>query len=94
MVISVTESLPMSFAPKLARRLIRYPGLVEKLGGDPTNPKAKEYNYARSLVHRKLIPHIRLGKRAVAFFEDEIDAWLEERRVAVADHVAPKAAAK
>ena len=38
----------------------------------------------QSMVCRKEIPHIRLGKRSVRFNRDEIQAWLAARSVAVA----------
>ncbi|MBI2377530.1 MAG: helix-turn-helix domain-containing protein [Deltaproteobacteria bacterium] len=34
-----------------------------------------------SWVRRKQIPHVRLGKSLVLFDRDEIDRWLESRRV-------------
>jgi predicted DNA-binding transcriptional regulator AlpA len=38
-----------------------------------------------SYVSRRQIPHYRLGKRLVVFAVPELQAWLKERRVAVAD---------
>ena len=39
---------------------------------------------AASLVFRKQIPHIRLGKRLVRFSRDAIERWIAERTVSVA----------
>ena len=37
------------------------------------------------MVHRRKIPHIRLGPRMVRFRISELETWMEERSVAVAD---------
>ena len=37
-----------------------------------------------SMVSRREIPHVRLGKRLVRFSRAELDAWLRARSVAVA----------
>lgn len=37
----------------------------------------------RSMVSRKQVPHVRLSARIVVFDLDELDAWLNSRRVAV-----------
>ncbi|HEY3353786.1 MAG TPA: helix-turn-helix domain-containing protein [Polyangia bacterium] len=34
-----------------------------------------------SLVSRKRIPHLRLGKRLVRFRRSELEKWLDEHRV-------------
>ncbi|MBN8609631.1 MAG: helix-turn-helix domain-containing protein [Deltaproteobacteria bacterium] len=34
------------------------------------------------LVHKRRIPHIRLGRRFVRFSRADVRAWLEARRVA------------
>ena len=36
-----------------------------------------------SLIHRKQVPHIRLGPRTVRFDVAEIEQWLAERTVPV-----------
>jgi len=36
----------------------------------------------RSMVHRKQVPHIRLGPQLVRFDLDEIEKWLREHSVA------------
>ena len=38
-----------------------------------------------SLVHHRRIPHVRLGRRLVRFRRTELEAWLTERAVPVAD---------
>ena len=38
----------------------------------------------RSMVHRGQVPHLRLAPRVVRFDEDEINRWLEARRIAAA----------
>lgn len=35
----------------------------------------------RSMVHRKQIPHIRIGGRLVLFDRTDLERWLDERRV-------------
>lgn len=37
----------------------------------------------RSLVFRKLIPHVRISDRTVRFRRSELEAWLAARSVAV-----------
>jgi excisionase family DNA binding protein len=37
-----------------------------------------------SMVHRRQIPHVRMGPRLVRFDQEELVAWWNERRVAVA----------
>lgn len=36
----------------------------------------------RSMVHRSVIPHHRLGPRTVRFDRADLDAWLEAHKVA------------
>ena len=36
----------------------------------------------RSMVSRRLVPHIRLSARVVVFDLDELDAWIAERKQA------------
>ena len=36
----------------------------------------------RTMVHRRQVPHIRLGPKLVVFDTDVLDAWLNERSVA------------
>jgi excisionase family DNA binding protein len=38
----------------------------------------------RSLVHRRLVPHLRLSRRIVRFSRPELESWLERKRVAEA----------
>lgn len=35
----------------------------------------------RALVHRKAIPHVRIGPRSVIFERTELDRWIDELRV-------------
>jgi excisionase family DNA binding protein len=35
----------------------------------------------RSMVHRKQVPHIRLGAKLVRFDRDELERWLNEHSV-------------
>jgi excisionase family DNA binding protein len=37
-----------------------------------------------SMVHRRQVPHLRMGPRLVRFDQDELTAWANERRVEVA----------
>lgn len=39
----------------------------------------------RTMVHRRQVPHVRLGGRLVVFDTATLDAWIEERSVAVND---------
>jgi len=41
-----------------------------------------------AMVARKMIPHLRLGKRLVRFRRVELERWLAERSVAVETGVA------
>ena len=34
-----------------------------------------------SLVHRRAVPHVRIGPRLVRFDRGELEAWLDARRV-------------
>lgn len=36
-------------------------------------------NTLRSMVHRKTVPHIRMGPRSVRFRRETLDRWLAER---------------
>lgn len=36
----------------------------------------------RSMVHRGTVPHLRYGPRQVRFDRQDLDRWLDERRVA------------
>ena len=68
------------------KRVLRYPQLKPEKG----------INYSRVHIDRLekdgLFPRrIKLGQNAVAWFEDELDAWLEARR-AERDAKAPEAA--
>ena len=38
-----------------------------------------------TLVSQYRIPHVRIARRIVRFRRDEIEAWLEQRHVPVAD---------
>lgn len=58
------------------RRLIGYDELEQMYG--------IKRGTAAAYVHRRLIPHIRLGPRHVKFDVEEIERWLEDRRVPVA----------
>lgn len=60
--------------------------------GAPMEPKFLNYSDAaryisvpigtlRALVHRKAIPHVRIGPRSVTFDRTELDQWIDERRV-------------
>ncbi|MBX3159533.1 MAG: hypothetical protein KF773_26415 [Deltaproteobacteria bacterium] len=44
---------------------------------------AKQVGRLRALVCRKLIPHIRLGKRIVVFESADLDAYLASKRVEI-----------
>lgn len=35
----------------------------------------------RALVHRKAIPHVRIGPQSVRFDRAELDRWIDARRV-------------
>jgi len=35
----------------------------------------------RSMVHRKQVPHVRMGPRMVRFNRDELERWLREHTV-------------
>lgn len=39
----------------------------------------------RTMVHRKQVPHVRLGGRLVVFDTEQLDAWLAERSITVND---------
>lgn len=54
---------------------LRYPAAARLLG----IPRST----LGSLVCRKAVPHIRLGRRLVVFSRLELEAWLRERTVAV-----------
>lgn len=34
------------------------------------------------LTNRKLIPHVRIGKKAVRYSPDQLRAWIEEQTIA------------
>ena len=55
------------------RRIIRYDEAARLLGIKTTT--------LQSIVSRKEIPHLRLGRRLVVFDRVELQAWLEARRV-------------
>lgn len=38
----------------------------------------------RSMVHRGTVPHLRYGPRQVRFDRQDLDRWLDDRRVAPA----------
>ena len=44
-------------------------------------------NTLYSMVHRKLIPFLRISDRIVRFERGEIEAWLESRRELTADEL-------
>ncbi len=53
---------------------VRYPEAARLLG----IPLGTLY----CLVSRRQVPHIRLGPRLVVFSKSELDAWVDDRRVA------------
>jgi predicted DNA-binding transcriptional regulator AlpA len=55
------------------RRLVDYAGLERTRG-------IKQVR-ARQLVHRRAIPHIRIGVRSVMFDLAEVDRWLDAHTV-------------
>lgn len=61
-------------------------------GGQTGEPRFLDYRGAarylsvpvgtlRALVHRKAIPHVRIGPRSVTFDRADLDAWIDARRV-------------
>ena len=44
---------------------------------------------AQAVIGTTIIPHYRLGRRLVVFAVPEIQEWMKERRVAVADGSRP-----
>ena len=55
------------------RRLLSYSEVAERYG--------LRRGTLASLVHRRQIPHVRLGPRFVRFDPDEIERWIDARRV-------------
>lgn len=70
-----TREPPTVTLSQAVEKLLTYDGLEQKYG--------IKKGTAYSLVCRKRIPHIRLGKRFVRFPVDEIDRWFAEHFVAV-----------
>ncbi|MEJ7597772.1 MAG: helix-turn-helix domain-containing protein [Kofleriaceae bacterium] len=56
---------------------LRYADAAAYLGGLP-------HGTLRSMVSRGQVPHIRLGPATVVFDTEDLDRWLDERRVAAA----------
>ena len=58
--------------PKEARRRINYKAAAVYLG--------IKVSTLYGLVHRRLVPHLRLSTRLVVFDTADLDRWLDERR--------------
>lgn len=72
--VSSTSPLAVPIQRAKSRRILRMPATVVKVG------------LSRSSIYEKIkknefVPQVRLGARAMGFFESDIDEWLEERRV-------------
>lgn len=43
----------------------------------------------RAMVHRKAIPHVRIGPQSVRFDRAELDRWIDARRIPRDDQAGP-----
>lgn len=57
----------------LERRFLTYAGAAAYL--------SVPVGTLRALVHRRAIPHVRIGPRSVTFDRAELDQWVDDRRV-------------